>query len=72
MENTTQKKVMDWIDTQDIVEAIEGALEVAELPKTKANFKEVWLLHLQDLWGMLENDAVYLKELREAGKKPRE
>ncbi len=37
--------VADWIDPQVIVEAIENALETAELPKTKRHFREVWFIH---------------------------
>lgn len=63
----SQKKTMtqdiaDWIDTQVLVDAIDEALDIVKLPKTKVNYKQVWLLHLQHIWDMLEQHAEYLKE----------
>lgn len=61
-QKTIQEHVAEWIDTQVIVEGIDNALDSVGLLKTKVNFKEVWLMHLEKLWELLEAEAESLKE----------
>ena len=61
---TTRQKIAHWIDTNIIALAIEEALTAAGVAKTEANYREVWLCFVPELWSRLEDIAEQIRKVK--------